>query len=730
MNNKIKYKVLSLTMVFFMLFTVMPKMVFAETDVYGIYMNDNKTYESDSSGNKVSSKIYGKISDGADLNRETVTKVFIHKDVTEIKDYSFNYWVKLNEVSFQNPTAIVKIGVSVFYKSGLSIIPLETLTSLDELGSHTLGDTKLTSVTVPASVTKMTGSFSPFDQCTKLKQINIASGNSHFKSIDGVLFTADGKKMLTYPMAKPYVEEYSIPNGVETLSASAFPTTRMPQEPPHHTILYYPSNIGIIKIPASVNTIETNNFDVSAMSALPNLKRIEVDAGNSKYKDIDGVLFTKDGKELLVYPSYGRENSFYSVPNDIEKIRAQAFTTNGEGDLNYQTLREVEFPANLKEIDIASFQHSDFSSGNISAFVLNSIIPPKISAGATNTLHSFGTKTDGIPRAFYVPDDSLETYKTDENWDLYASEIKSHSDMFDEFTFAVNPSSKTVQKGSTNKFETTLDGCAYQGEVSKATWSVENANSSNTKIADNGLLTVGLDETSTSLTVKAVSKVDNTKSAVATVTVSGVVKETYKVTATAGKNGNISPNGVVNVNKGDDKTYTFTPDSGYKIGTVTVNGTTKIITGNTYTINNITENITINVEFIKEEVPSLPSVEGSNQKITVATNKDVKFKINENFINFVRLEYKGNIVDSKNYKVENGSIIITLKGDYVKTLEVGTHTFTAVVGNDHIPFDLIVEDKDSIETDNPKTGDNIVLYMISALICLVTIFIIRKKQLN
>jgi hypothetical protein len=46
----------------------------------------------------------------------------------------------------------------------------------------------------------------------------------------------------------------------------------------------------------------------------------------------------------------------------------------------------------------------------------------------------------------------------------------------------------------------------------------------------------------------------------------------FNVTASAGANGHISQEGVLSVTQGDDVTYTFTPDSGYHVEDVTVDG--------------------------------------------------------------------------------------------------------------------------------------------------------------
>lgn len=71
----------------------------------------------------------------------------------------------------------------------------------------------------------------------------------------------------------------------------------------------------------------------------------------------------------------------------------------------------------------------------------------------------------------------------------------------------------------------------------------------------------------------------------------------HTITATAGCNGTISPSGIVTVNDGAAQTYTITPNSGYLIDTLLVDDASVTITGNTYTITNVTSNRTIHVTF-------------------------------------------------------------------------------------------------------------------------------------
>ena len=71
---------------------------------------------------------------------------------------------------------------------------------------------------------------------------------------------------------------------------------------------------------------------------------------------------------------------------------------------------------------------------------------------------------------------------------------------------------------------------------------------------------------------------------------------TYTITPSAGSNGTISPSGTVTVNSGGSQTFTFTPATGYKVSSVTVDGTA-VTTASSYSFSNVTTNHTISVTF-------------------------------------------------------------------------------------------------------------------------------------
>lgn len=88
------------------------------------------------------------------------------------------------------------------------------------------------------------------------------------------------------------------------------------------------------------------------------------------------------------------------------------------------------------------------------------------------------------------------------------------------------------------------------------------------------------------------------------------------VTVTGGPNGDIFPNGTVYVPKGEDKTFVFTPHTGYVLDTVTVDGNPVSVTGNSYTLTDVQTDHTLRATFKK---PSPPPGGGGSGSLTTYT---------------------------------------------------------------------------------------------------------------
>ena len=83
----------------------------------------------------------------------------------------------------------------------------------------------------------------------------------------------------------------------------------------------------------------------------------------------------------------------------------------------------------------------------------------------------------------------------------------------------ITPATAEVEKGATKDFVATVNGNNLTDADKQVTYTVAGNNSTKTKVYSDGTLVVGSDETATTLTVTATSKLNPSKKAVATVTV-------------------------------------------------------------------------------------------------------------------------------------------------------------------------------------------------------------------
>jgi|GEM_PF-2023543 len=133
----------------------------------------------------------------------------------------------------------------------------------------------------------------------------------------------------------------------------------------------YCNSLEKITIPASVteiNPVRANGTGALSFTLMGGLKEFDVDDANPAYEDIDGVLFNKDGTELINYPE-GRKDTSYALPDSVERIREAAFKCAPYYGVT-SALTSVDFSLGLKEIGRNAFmQQSSLTSIEIPAGV-------------------------------------------------------------------------------------------------------------------------------------------------------------------------------------------------------------------------------------------------------------------------------------------------------------------------------------------------------------------------
>lgn len=171
-------------------------------------------------------------------NCARLTSIIIPNSVTEIGENAFNKCSGLTSVSLSN--SISAIPENAFSEcSSLSAITIpERVTSI---GNAAFMDCKsLTSIHIPEGVTqikpaafircdKLTSVTLPnaailgdnsFGVCALLKEFVVSKDNTLYCAIDGVLYSKDKKRLITYPAGKS--KSYQIPDGVTTIGTYAF----------------------------------------------------------------------------------------------------------------------------------------------------------------------------------------------------------------------------------------------------------------------------------------------------------------------------------------------------------------------------------------------------------------------------------------------------------------------------------------------------------------------------
>ena len=181
---------------------------------------------------------------------------------------------------------VVEIAEEAFYRcAGLTEVKIPN--SVTSIVGSAFASTGLTTITIPGGVTTI-GTF-VFDQCNKLKRIEVAAENTTFTSVDGVLFSANKSTLVYCPNGRSGT--YAVPDGVTTIGATAFA---------HCALLEG------VSLPAGVTRIEA-----SAFQDCRSLKAFTLPQGVEKIGDYAFGMCQKL-TEIL-------------IPHSVTELGAQAF---------------------------------------------------------------------------------------------------------------------------------------------------------------------------------------------------------------------------------------------------------------------------------------------------------------------------------------------------------------------------------------------------------------------
>lgn len=297
--------------------------------------------------------------DGCDI----LYNVQLPEGITTIGDYAFYECKSLS--TFKLPSTLLKIGANAFNYC-ISVKNITMPDSVKEIGDSAFFYCKsLTNVTLPKSLEKY--GYKVFTMCNLLKELNITSQNKMYKSVDGVLYSADGTTLVDYPDGKTN-KDIVISEGVKSIRAYAFYKEYNGDNSKKDDIIQSVDLNGVtsigenafsnrhlipkIDLPDSVTS-----FSPTAFYNCMGIKAFNTSANNSAYVSVDGVLYSKDKKTLVAYP-IAKENTSFVIPEGTEHIGAYAISNN-------VTLLSIQVPSTIITVGDYAFYNSSMFGNEI-----------------------------------------------------------------------------------------------------------------------------------------------------------------------------------------------------------------------------------------------------------------------------------------------------------------------------------------------------------------------------
>ena len=158
--------------------------------------------------------------------------------------------------------------------------------------------------------------------------------------------------------------------------------------------------------------------------------------------------------------------------------------------------------------------------------------------------------------------------------------------------------------------------------------------------------------------------------------------KTVTITATAGTGGSISPSGITNVNYAEKQKYTITPNAGYVLDTLFVNGI-KVDSITSYTFDTVTINKTISAKF-RVKTFTITATAGTGGSISPSGTTNVNYAGKQKYTITPNIGYVLDTLFVNGIKVDSITSYtfdtVTINKTIVAKFRVQTFTITATAG--------------------------------------------------
>lgn len=334
------------------------------------------------------------------------------KNVERINTYAFAFTKKLTSIYI--PKQVETLGNYVFYNSGINVVNFDKEIKLEEISENAFDGSKLISVTIPNSVTLINhnafrniktlksvtwGNTNEFKLMSNvfyntgiegnlnipenlvyigeyslnglenLNSFSVDENNKYYKSIDGVLYSKDSKKLISFPGNK--TGSYMVPNHVETIGFGAFENTKLSSVTFEENInlltigyraFFNADNLKVVEVPSSVVSI-----DYYAFAYCDNLTTIKFKTNSRLTGIYEGAFYACKSLQDIVIPSSIKEISDYAF---YECIKLNKLPLNDENEIlgiydyafAYTGLTDLVIPDSVIDIGKYAFRGNKIKS--------------------------------------------------------------------------------------------------------------------------------------------------------------------------------------------------------------------------------------------------------------------------------------------------------------------------------------------------------------------------------
>ncbi len=319
---------------------------------------------------------------------QNLVSVEIPEGLEVIREEAFNWCENLKTITM-GPDVKELQSYAFYYCKNLETLTLSPVLEDVLTGSGLLSGSGLKTLIVPQATSYLPEAMY---QHNTLENIQVAEGNPLYKSVDGVLFSADGKVLVSYPKGRKDTS-YTVPEGTVEIGKEAFYYRESLEEiilPQSLEVLGDSAMEGAtalkeLVLPAGVHTLEFDSlYNCKSMTTLTmsenlsegsvnsnmlgasgalttiiipagaqfvpenfaqhgSVKEFVVEEGNSKYFSQDGVLYGYDeeGRQILISYPKAKEGTSYTVLEGTVEIGQNAFYYR-------ENLEEIILPESLE----------------------------------------------------------------------------------------------------------------------------------------------------------------------------------------------------------------------------------------------------------------------------------------------------------------------------------------------------------------------------------------------